>query len=150
MWNPNRRVEIRAGIGKNENVTLPVSFFLALHWELISLHIEAVNSLEAKLPFHCLHKLHLLFVLEFLKLNRIKNALICYSVWLFFYFQRLAAIKQSLNAQNISFFMRGGKWVLVALGSSDSGKLPLPLPPLLSPVSLFLPPLLPSLFGQLQ
>ncbi|KAL7984657.1 hypothetical protein Chor_003227, partial [Crotalus horridus] len=35
--------------------------------------------------------------------------------------KRLAAIKQSLNAQNISFFMRGGKWVLVVLGSSDSG-----------------------------
>ncbi|XP_034267610.1 VPS10 domain-containing receptor SorCS2 isoform X1 [Pantherophis guttatus] len=34
--------------------------------------------------------------------------------------KRLAAIKQSLNAQNISFFMRGGKWVLVELGSSDS------------------------------
>lgn len=54
---------------------------------------------------------------------------------IFFYFQWLAAIKQSLNAQNVSFFMRGGKWVHVALGSSDSGKLPLPLPPLLSPVS---------------
>lgn len=61
MWNPNRKVEIRAGIDKNENVTLPVSFFLALPWELISLYIEAVNSLEAMLPFHCLHKLHLLF-----------------------------------------------------------------------------------------
>ncbi|KAF7240403.1 VPS10 domain-containing receptor SorCS2 [Varanus komodoensis] len=35
--------------------------------------------------------------------------------------KRIAAIKQSLNAHNISFFMRGGRWVLVTLDSSNSG-----------------------------
>ncbi|XP_044298787.1 VPS10 domain-containing receptor SorCS2 isoform X2 [Varanus komodoensis] len=34
--------------------------------------------------------------------------------------KRIAAIKQSLNAHNISFFMRGGRWVLVTLDSSNS------------------------------
>nr|XP_028594155.1 VPS10 domain-containing receptor SorCS2 isoform X1 [Podarcis muralis] len=34
--------------------------------------------------------------------------------------KRIAAIKQSLNAHNISFFMRGGHWVFVTLVSSDS------------------------------
>ncbi|XP_020646198.3 VPS10 domain-containing receptor SorCS2 isoform X2 [Pogona vitticeps] len=34
--------------------------------------------------------------------------------------KRISAIKQSLNAQNISFFMRGGQWVFVTLDSSDS------------------------------
>ncbi|XP_061443432.1 VPS10 domain-containing receptor SorCS2 isoform X2 [Rhineura floridana] len=34
--------------------------------------------------------------------------------------KRIAAIKQSLNAHNISFFMKGGYWVFVTLDSSDS------------------------------
>ncbi|XP_066479998.1 VPS10 domain-containing receptor SorCS2 isoform X2 [Tiliqua scincoides] len=34
--------------------------------------------------------------------------------------KRIAAIKQSLKAHNISFFMRGGHWVFVTLDSSDS------------------------------
>lgn len=37
-------------------------------------------------------------------------------------FQRIATIKQALNAHNISFFLRGGYWVLVTLADSDSGK----------------------------
>lgn len=38
------------------------------------------------------------------------------------YFQRIAAIKQALNAHDIRFFLRGGYWVLVTLADSDSGK----------------------------
>ncbi|XP_056208638.1 VPS10 domain-containing receptor SorCS2 isoform X2 [Falco biarmicus] len=34
--------------------------------------------------------------------------------------KRIAAIKQALNAHNISFFLRGGYWVLVTLADSDS------------------------------
>ncbi|XP_050804091.1 VPS10 domain-containing receptor SorCS2 [Gopherus flavomarginatus] len=34
--------------------------------------------------------------------------------------KRIAAIKQALNAHNISFFLREGYWVLVTLASSDS------------------------------
>uniref|UniRef100_A0A8B9SYX1 VPS10 domain-containing receptor SorCS2 n=1 Tax=Anas platyrhynchos TaxID=8839 RepID=A0A8B9SYX1_ANAPL len=35
--------------------------------------------------------------------------------------KRIATIKQALNAHNISFFLRGGYWVLVTLADSDSG-----------------------------
>uniref|UniRef100_A0A7M4FSU4 VPS10 domain-containing receptor SorCS2 n=1 Tax=Crocodylus porosus TaxID=8502 RepID=A0A7M4FSU4_CROPO len=34
--------------------------------------------------------------------------------------KRIAALKQALNAHNISFFLRGGYWVLVTLDDSDS------------------------------
>ncbi|PKU43049.1 vps10 domain-containing receptor 2 [Limosa lapponica baueri] len=34
--------------------------------------------------------------------------------------KRIAAIKQALNAHNISFFLRGGYWVLVTLADSSS------------------------------
>ncbi|XP_068535929.1 VPS10 domain-containing receptor SorCS2 isoform X1 [Anas acuta] len=34
--------------------------------------------------------------------------------------KRIATIKQALNAHNISFFLRGGYWVLVTLADSDS------------------------------
>ncbi|KGL82072.1 VPS10 domain-containing receptor SorCS2, partial [Tinamus guttatus] len=34
--------------------------------------------------------------------------------------KRIAALKQALNAHNISFFLRGGHWVLVTLADSDS------------------------------
>ncbi|XP_062986220.1 VPS10 domain-containing receptor SorCS2 isoform X1 [Elgaria multicarinata webbii] len=34
--------------------------------------------------------------------------------------KRISAIKHSLSAHNISFFMRGGEWVFVTLDSSDS------------------------------
>ncbi|NXH20402.1 SORC2 protein, partial [Bucco capensis] len=34
--------------------------------------------------------------------------------------KRIEAIKQALNAHNISFFLRGGYWILVTLADSDS------------------------------
>ncbi|XP_066429423.1 VPS10 domain-containing receptor SorCS2 [Eleutherodactylus coqui] len=35
--------------------------------------------------------------------------------------KRISVIKQALNAYNITFFLRGGFWVLVTLSDSDSG-----------------------------
>uniref|UniRef100_A0A8C9UI24 VPS10 domain-containing receptor SorCS2 n=1 Tax=Serinus canaria TaxID=9135 RepID=A0A8C9UI24_SERCA len=37
--------------------------------------------------------------------------------------KRIAAIKQALNAHNISFFLRGGYWVLVTLADSNSQRI---------------------------
>ncbi|KAH0618070.1 hypothetical protein JD844_017039 [Phrynosoma platyrhinos] len=85
--------------------------FVQVHFPLQALHLEVVPVIGRNQQMN----------LTAIILPRNANFTL-FSWWIGNNLQRIAAIKQSLNAHNITFFTRGGQWVFVTLDGSDSGE----------------------------